>query len=235
MNKKGKLIVFEGIDGSGKSTQTKLLLNYLKDKRYGVEKIDFPRHGEKASVFVDNYLLGKYGTASEVGALRASIFYACDRYDAGFKIKEWIGQGKMVIVDRYITSNIGHQGGKIKNKKKRSEFFKWAMNLEFGLFGIPRPDITILLKTNPELSVKLSGTTSDKEKQKRIASYLGKEKKDIHEKDSQHLKDALSSYLQFAKEYPKYMKVVDCVEKGNLLPKEAIHQKILKIVQNVLK
>ena len=109
------------------------------------------------------------------------------------------------------------------------------MNLEFGLFGIPRPDITILLKTNPELSVKLSGTTSDKEKQKRIASYLGKEKRDIHEKDKQHLKDALSAYSQFAKEYPRYMKVIDCVEKGNLLSKEIIHQKILKIIQNVLK
>ena len=232
MNKKGQLIVFEGIDGSGKSTQTKMLLNYLKAKGCLVEKIDFPRHGEKASVFVDNYLLGKYGTALEVGALRASIFYACDRYDAGFQIREWLSKGKFVIIDRYITSNIGHQGGKIKNKKKRSQFFKWAMDLEFGLFEIPKPDITILLKTNPEISDRLAGTTTDKEKQKRIASYLGKEKKDIHEKDKQHLKDALSSYLQFAKEYPSYIKVIECVKKGELLSKEEIHQKIISLIKN---
>lgn len=230
---KGKLIVFEGIDGSGKATQTKLLLNYLKEKGYEVEKIDFPRHGEKASVFVDNYLLGKYGTAIEVGALRASIFYACDRYDAGFKIKEWLNKGKIVLVDRYVTSNIGHQGGKIKNTKKRSEFFKWTMNLEFELFKIPKPNITILLKTNPQLSNKLAGTSTDKEKQKRAASYLGKEKKDIHEKDIQHLKDALNSYIQFAKEYPEYMKVVECIEKGNFLSKEEIHQKIINLIQKL--
>ena len=231
---KGKIIVFEGIDGSGKSTQTKMLLEYLKAKGYSVEKIDFPRHGEPSAVFVDNYLLGKYGTAIEVGALRASIFYACDRYDAGFKIKEWVNQGKIVIIDRYITSNIGHQGGKIKNKQKRSEFFEWAMDLEFGLFGIPKPDITILLKTNPEISDKLAGTSTDKEKQKRVSSYLGKEKKDIHEKDKQHLKDALNSYLQFAKEYPKYMKVIDCVEKSQMLNKEIIHQKIITLIEKTL-
>ena len=231
---KGKIIVFEGIDGSGKSTQTKMLLEHLKAKGYSVEKIDFPRHGEAPAVFVGNYLLGKYGTAIEVGALRASIFYACDRYDAGFKIKEWVSKGKIVIIDRYITSNIGHQGGKIKNKQKRSEFFKWAMDLEFGLFGIPKPDITILLKTNPEISDKLTGTSNDKEKQKRVISYLGKEKKDIHEKDKQHLKDALDAYIQFSKEYPRYMKVIDCVEGKELLPKEVIHQKIVALIKKII-
>lgn len=231
---KGKLIVFEGIDGSGKSTQTNLLMEYLKKTGYETEKIDFPRHGEPASVFIDNYLLGKYGTAEEVGPYRASILYACDRYDFSFKIKEWLNSGKIVILDRYVTSNIGHQGGKISDKKERSRFFKWVFDLEFKLFAIPVPDITILLRTNPDISLKLSGTTTDKEKSLRRKSYLGKEKKDIHEKDKKHLKSALNSYSQAAKEFPKYFRVVDCVKNNELLGPEIVHQKIIKVVGEIL-
>ncbi|MCL5011063.1 MAG: thymidylate kinase [Patescibacteria group bacterium] len=231
---KGRLIVFEGIDGSGKSTQTNLLIEYLKKGGWQTEKLDFPRHGETAGIFVDNYLLGKYGTAEEVGPYRASIFYACDRYDASFKIKEWLGGNKIVVLDRYVTSNIGHQGGKISSKKERSKFFKWIFNLEFKLFAIPVPDITVLLKTGAEISLKLSGTTADKEKQTRLKSYLGKEKKDIHEKDRGHLKNALDSYLQAAKEFPDYFKVIDCVQNNKLLAPEIIHQKVVKAIRKIL-
>ncbi len=109
----GKFIVIEGLDGSGKSTQSKLLTQYLRKEGYKVEKIDFPQHGEKSAGLVDEYLNGKYGSSEEVGPYRASVFYACDRYDASFKIRKWLKEGKIVVSDRYVASNVGHQGGKI--------------------------------------------------------------------------------------------------------------------------
>lgn len=225
-------IVFDGLDGSGKSTQTKLLAERLRKEGYEIETFDFPQHGEKSAGLVDEYLNGKYGTAEEVGPYRASIFYACDRYDASFKIKKWLEEGRIVVSDRYVASNIGHQGGKIKDKEERKKFLKWLYNLEYGIFGIPKPNITIFLKTLPEFSLKLAHNIKDKEKKERREAYLGtSRKRDIHEKDADHLRNALNSYLQATKEFPKEFRVVDCIQKGKLLSPEIIHQKIWGIVK----
>ena len=149
---RGKFIVFEGIDGSGKATQVKLLKEHLEREGFKVEKIDFPRHGENPAFFVDKYLTGKYGTAEEVGPYRGSIFYALDRYDASFKINDWLKEGKIVLIDRYVASNIGHQGGKITDKEERKKFFRWLYDLEYNIFKIPRPDFTFIL-CPPSISI----------------------------------------------------------------------------------
>jgi len=228
---KGKFFVFEGIDGSGKSTQTKLLTEFFKKKGYKVEKIDFPQHGERSSAMVDDYLTGKYGSSEQVGPYIASIFYAQDRYDASFKIKKWLDEGKIVISDRYLVSNIGHQGGKIQNKKEWEKYVDWLYNLEYNIFRIPKPDYTIILKTSAEFSLKLSHNITDKDKQNRRKAYLGSSKKqDIHEKDKSHLVNALKSFLMVAEKYPRDFKVVECLENGELLPPDQINQKIIKIV-----
>src|SRR3989344_5128598 len=117
--KKGKFFVLEGMDGSGKATQTKLLVEFLKNKGFQVEKIDFPQYTKISAGLIENYLKGVYGSSKEVGPYRASIFYACDRYDLSFKIKQWLREGKIVIADRYIASNIGHQGGKLITDKDK--------------------------------------------------------------------------------------------------------------------
>ena len=228
--KKGKLIVFEGLDGSGKSTQTKLLELYLKRQGFKTAMIDFPQHGEKSAGLVDQYLQGKYGKAEKVNPYVASIFYACDRYDASFKLKKWLSEKKIVIADRYMASNIGHQGGKIKDKKERRKFIKWLYELEYEIFKIPKPDLTLVLKTNPEFSIKLADKITDKEKQERRKSYLGSRKLDIHEKDKSHLKNALASYLQAAKEFPRDFKVIECVKNGKLLSPEEIHLKVRELI-----
>ena len=235
---KGKFFVFEGIDGCGKATQTKLLAEYFIKKGYKTEKIDFPQHGERSSAMVDDYLNGKYGTSEEVGPYVASIFYAADRYDANFKIKKWLSEGKIVISDRYVVSNIGHQGGKIlrntstgsaRGKKEWKKYVNWLYNLEYGIFGIPKPDYTFILKTSADSSLKQSGNVADKIKQSRRKSYLGDSRKqDIHEKNINHLKNALDSYLMTAKEFPKDFKVIECLKKGQLLAPEIINQKITK-------
>jgi dTMP kinase len=231
----GKFFVFEGIDGCGKSTQTKLLAKFFIDKGYQVEKIDFPQHGERSSAMVDDYLTGKYGTSEEVGPYIASIFYATDRYDASFKIRKWLDEGKIVISDRYLVSNVGHQGGKIvKNKKDWLKYVNWLYNLEYGIFGIPKPNYTFILKTSPEFSLKLVENITDKDKIKTKLKYLSGGKKDIHEKDKSHLANALNSYLMAAKEFPRDFKVIECLDNGQLLPPDVISQKIIKEVEKKL-
>lgn len=236
MNKgAGKFIVFEGIDGSGKSTQTKLVINHLKRKGYKTAFIDFPQYGKKSAGLVEEYLTGKYGSPKEVGPYQASIFYACDRYDASFKIRDWLKKGKIVVADRYIGANIGHQGGKIKNKKERKEFFKWLYDLEYEIFKIPKPDFTFILKAPPKIAQSLSGKITDKEKKAKKKLYLGRKKRDIHEKDISHLIGAEQSYLHAAKEFPKDFKVIECFKNRELLSPKIIHQKIWKIIKKILK
>ncbi len=223
-----KFIVVEGPDGSGKATQTELIINHLKGKGVKVKKIDFPQYGEKAAGLVEEYLNGKYGTAKEVGAYRASIFYACDRYDASFKIKQWINDGYLVVADRYIASNVAHQGGKIADKKKRKEYLNWLYHLEYEIFEIPKPDFTIILKTSVELSHQLSSDIKNEEKRKKKELYLKGKKRDIHEEDKEHLQDSLNVYLEMADEYPSDFVVIECIEEGQLLTPEKVHEKIIK-------
>ncbi|MBU2634906.1 hypothetical protein KJ841_00320 [Patescibacteria group bacterium] len=231
----GKFVVLEGLDGSGKSTQSKLLIKRLRREGYKVEIIDFPRHGEKSAWLVDEYLRGKYGTAEEVGPYRGSIFYACDRYDAGFKIRKWLKDGKIVIADRYLASNIGHQGGKIKNRKERKKYFDWLYHLEYEILKIPKPNYNLILKTSPALSLKLANKITDKEKKARRKAYLGRSgKRDIHEKDKKHLENTLKSYLHAAEIFPKEFKVIECIKNEKLLPPEVIHEKIWKLVEEIL-
>jgi len=232
--KRGKFVVLEGIDGSGKSTQAKLLAKALEKEGYKISFIDFPQHGQKSAGLVDEYLTGKYGKkAKEVSPYQASVFYACDRYDASFKIRNLLKKGFIVIADRYIGSNVGHQGGKIKNLKERRKYLRWLYDLEYGIFKIPKPDINFILKIKPKIAQNLSKKIFDKEKLVKKKGYLG-HKKDIHEKDLSHLEDAEKAYLFAAREFPKDFKVIECFEKLKLLPPDVIHQKILKIVKKIL-
>ncbi len=234
--KKGKFFVLEGMDGSGKATQTRLLVDALRKKGYQVEKVDFPQYGKGSAALLETYLNGGYGTAEEVGPYRGSVFYACDRYDASFKLRQWIAEGKIVIADRYIASNIGHQGAKvIAHKKEWNSYIDWLHNLEFNIFKIPKPDCTLILKISPDLSMKMSSNTTNKEKKQKRILYLGDSKaKDIHEADRNHLVNTLKSYIAISKKLPKDYKIVECEDKGKFLPMDVIHQKILALVKSKL-
>ena len=232
--KKGKFFVLEGMDGSGKATQTKLLTEVLKNKGYDVVKIDFPQYGKGSAALLEAYLRGDYGASEAVGPYRASIFYACDRYDLSFQIKNWINDGKIVIADRYIASNIGHQGGKIiSDKAEWEKYIEWLHNLEYNIFQIPKPDFTLILKISPELSMQHSNKIKDAEKKQKRILYLGDDtKQDIHEADKNHLANTLKSYLAISEKYPDQYKIVDCQEGNDFLPIEVINQRIIKLVES---
>ncbi len=209
-----KFIVFEGLDGSGKETQTNLLIEVLKSIGEEVEVIEFPQYDKKSSALVEEYLSGKYGTAKEVGPKIASVFFACDRYDGSFLIRKWLKEGKFVIADRYVSSN-AHQAGKIEDKKGRREFIEWLYELEYGLFELPKPDKTIYLKITPEFAMK---------------SLKDKEGKDIHEKDIDHLRGAHQAYTDLIAEEDNF-EVVEVTENDEFLPPKEINKKILKILK----
>jgi dTMP kinase len=231
INLKNKFIAIEGTDGSGKATQTKLIIKRLEEEGYKVKKIDFPQYGKKSAGLVEEYLNGRYGRADEIGPYRASIFYACDRYDASFKIKKWLEDGFTVVTDRYVSSNAGHQGGKIKDKKKRKEYIKWLYNLEYDIFQIPKPDITLILKASPEVSYQLSSKITDKIKKAKKNLYLKGKKRDIHEEDKEHLKNSLDAYVQLSKENPDDFILIDCMKDEKLLSREEIHNKVKKVLE----
>src|SRR5947209_1104297 len=107
--KKGKFIVIEGTDGSGKTTQLNLLVERLRKEKKKIETADFPQYDNFSGAFVAKYLRGEYGTADEVGPYRGSIFYAVDRYDKSFEIRKWLEAGKIVLSNRYVSANMGHQ------------------------------------------------------------------------------------------------------------------------------
>lgn len=224
--KHGLFILIEGTDGSGKTLQTKILVKRLKKLGHKVQEISFPRYGNKSSALVEDYLNGKFGSAREVGPYRASVFYALDRYAASFDIKKWLKQGKIVVCNRYVGSNLAHQGGKISNKPERKKYFAWDYNLEYNIFGIPRPDISIILHVTPKISQELVDKKGERE-------YLHGKKRDIHEDDLNHLSDAEHAYLQIAKTFKEY-KLVECVEKNKILPPKIIHQKIYQLLNQQL-
>jgi len=210
---KGEFIVIEGLDGSGKATQTELLIESLRKQDQDVKFISFPQYEEKSSGLAEEYLSGKYGTAAEVGPKIASIFFACDRYDGSFKIKRWLKQGSFVVADRYTSSNM-HQAGKIRDEKERKKFINWLYDLEFEFFGIPKPDKIIFLKITPEFAFE---------------SLKSKKERDIHEDDFEHLKGAHQAYMSLIEAEDNF-EVIEVTENGSFLDPKTINEKILNIL-----
>jgi dTMP kinase len=223
---KGIFIVLEGADGSGKGTQFKLLAERLKAVGYDISVFDFPRYEEPSSHFVRSYLNGEYGDAANISPYTASLFYALDRYEAAPQIRKALKQGKVVLSNRYVGSNMAHQGGKFTNSGEQRGFFIWEDGLEFQLLGIPRPTVNIFLRVPAEVSYEL---ISKKEKR----SYTD-QTHDQHEGDINHLKQSVATYDTLCKLFPKDFKAIECAPDGNLLSIADINDKIWKQIKPVL-
>jgi dTMP kinase len=223
---KGRLIVIDGTDGSGKATQTKLLIKRLQKEGYKVRTEDFPQYSKKSAGPVEEYLNGIYGTSDELGAYIPSVFFAVDRYAASKRIRDYLKKGYVIVSNRYVTANMAHQGGKIKDLQAREKYLNWVTEFEYKFFNIPKPDLQIILHIPPEVSVKLI-------KLRGKQYYIGKKKKDIHESDLKHLRSAEKVYLQIAKKF-KY-KVIEGFVDGRLLTPEEVNNKIYPIVHGYLR
>ncbi len=225
--KKGKFIVIEGIDGSGKGEQFKLLLSRLKREGFKVATFDFPQYGKPSAFFVERYLNGRYGTLKEVGSYKASVFYALDRFDVAPRIQQWLGESRVVVSNRYVPSNMGHQGAKLKSAAERKKYLRWVYEFEYGIMGIPKPDISVVLHVPAHVAYGLIG-------KKRSRKYLMGKQRDIHEGSIEHLERAEQTYLEMAKMFPKDFVVVECTKDKKLLTIEEIHEKVWKEAMKLL-
>lgn len=222
---RGFFIALEGIDGSGKSTAAKLLARSLKQSGRRVHLVKFPRHGQSSAWAVDQYLNGKFGDAARLGPYVPGIFYALDRFAASAEIRQALKRGSIVIADRYVASNLGHQGGKIVDSKKRRAFIRWAEDLEHRIFGIPKPDLTIVLDVPPEIAQTLIA-------KKRRRLYILRGNRDIHERNRTHLAHAAEVYRQLSRR-PGYVRI-NCAPNGKLLSITEVHEKILEVIRQRL-
>lgn len=221
----GKFIVIDGTDGSGKTTQLNLLKNKLEAEGHLVEVADFPQYNTKSAGLVEEYLSGKYGTADEVTAYQASILYAVDRFDASFKIRQWLKEGKIVLANRYLSANLGHQGCKINNPLERKIFFNWVHDLEYKIFNIPKPDLSIILHVESTIAQNLA------QKRKR-EDWIGKTT-DIHEENLDHLKKAEQVYLEISSSFPDY-RLIKCTRNNEILSREEIHWLVWLTVSRII-
>lgn len=220
--KKGKLIVIDGGDGSGKATQTQMLLDYLQGQGIANKYITFPRyktsfHGRH----VGRFLTGEFGKNDQVSPYLSSLAFALDRLTARHQIMEWLKTGQVVVADRYVSANMAHQGSKLSGQK-REEFLRWVYQMEYKEHKLPKEDIVIFLYVPVVAAQKLMA----KVKGKGLAKG-----QDMAEADLEHQRRSIAMYEELSKKY-KHWVMVRCVDKkGELLSKEKIHQKVVEILK----
>jgi dTMP kinase len=228
---KGKLIVIDGTDGSGKATQVALLAERLKKEGKTIKIVDFPEYYKNFfGAFIGHCLSEQYYNWIKVHPKIASVVYAADRYESSEEIRNWLKKGYIVIANRYVSANQIHQGGKIKSEKKRDDFIKWLDEMEYDVFKIPRPDITLYLSLPVNIVLQL---LKDRESSKMKRAYL-KKKKDVHEADINFLKNSIKSALKLEKEVKNFIKI-ECSKEGKILSREQIHEMIYIKVKKVIK
>ncbi len=227
-SRKGKFIVIEGIDGSGKATQLKKLSDFLKSKNHKIATFDFPQYDKPSSYFVREYLNGRYGPFEEVGPQLASTFFALDRYDAKKEIMLSLTSGKIVLSNRYIGSNMAHQGSNLNSLEDREKYFNWIENFEFEILGIPKPDLNIILHVSADIVQRF---VDMKDQRTYIASGA---KRDILEANINHLKKAENTYKEMAEIFPDQFVVVECMKDNEIMSLEEVHSKVVSIVEPFL-
>ncbi len=219
----GKLIVIEGTDGSGKSTQFALLTQRLTDRQIPFRRLVFPRYAEPSSALIRMYLGGEFGSKpSDVNSFAASAFYAVDRY-ASYKQDwgPWYESGGLVLSDRYTTSNAVHQTAK-EPPEKRADYLKWLYEFEYDRLGLPRPDLTIYLDVPTDFTEQLM----------RRREQDTNTRADIHEQDMAYLSTCRETGRAAAAFYG--WTVIDCVKDGAMRSIEDIHQEICSHVSKLL-
>jgi dTMP kinase len=221
----GVFLVVDGTDGSGKATQTARLRDRLAAAGRDVVLVDFPRYGEPAAHFVERYLRGEYGALEHVDAYRASVFYALDRFDASFGIRDALARGGVVVANRWVSANKGHQMAKIRDAGERARFLAWVNRLEYEVLGAPKPDRTVLLHVPADVGFELVARKDER-------AYLRGHDRDIHEADREHLRAAEAAYLSLLHLDPAEQWCrVECVVGGRLLSVDEVAERVWESVR----
>ncbi len=216
--KKGMLLVIDGTDGSGKTTQVKLLSDFLAAQKIPFASISFPQYGQnKYANKVEDYLNGQLGPIEDQDPYEISKLYAGDRLAAKPKIEKWLQDGKLVLANRYTSSSKAHMGASLPIKE-RPKFFKWLNNLEYKENNMPKEDLTMLLVVDPKVGQQ---------------NVLAKPHSDLHENSLDHLQKANKIYRELSKTEKNWI-VINCMEKGKMKKPGDIHQEIVKIINDVL-
>lgn len=233
-SKKGRFIVIDGIDGAGKATQTKLLVEALQAKGQKVATIDFPRYYDNFfGGMIGQALRGDFGDFLAVHPKIASVLYACDRLESTKQVNAWLAKGYTVIADRFTSSNQIHQGGKCKTDRERKEFLSWLDKMEHEVLGVPRPDMIIYLSLPVAVSQELlkkakSGTEQKKKDFKK--RYL-KGAKDLAEENIEHMEASRKSAYSIIKSKNNWQ-MIECFDKKKKVLRtiEDIHREILSLL-----
>ena len=214
----GKLFVIDGTDGSGKQTQFQKLQERLDKEGIEYKTVSFPNYDSPSSSLVKMYLSGEFGeNAKDVSPYIASTFYAADRYATYKKdLEEYYNNGGLILADRYTTANMVHQAGKISDEKEREKFLVWLWDFEFNLYGLPVPTEAFFLNMPPEYAFKLMENRKNK--------FTHEDKKDIHERDKNHIIDSYNAACSLVDKYNWYE--VKCVKEDKLRTIEDIHEEI---------
>ena len=222
-DRKGKLVVIDGGDGSGKTTQSAMLIQYLESKDVPVKGFDFPRyyssfHGKT----VGRFLAGEFGKLDDVSPYLSSLAYALDRATAKEEMDMWLSHGGMIVCNRYATSNMAHQAAKLP-ESKRKDFLEWIDELEYKVHKIPREDIVIYLHVPWAVGMELTKKKGDR-------GYLNGDMPDIAEADTHHRMESEAMYIALSKKRKNWV-LIECVENGVMLSKDEIHQKVLTVLR----
>lgn len=222
---KGKLIVFDGNDGSGKATQVKRLIERLQSEGHKVRTIDFPRYYDNFfGKFIGECLTGEHGDFIKTNPRVVSVLYAADRFESKTQIEEWLAAGDIIIADRYVSANQIHQGGKIRDPQGRIDFMQWLDQMEHEIMGTVRPDMVVYLDVPVETSLENLKTKKENYTQG---------KADAAESDREYLTNSRDCALWLAGYYDNWRKV-DCVHKGAMRSIEDIHAEVYSLVLKAL-
>ena len=223
-------IVVEGLDGSGKSTQLRLLRNYLEEREIDFRDIHFPRLNMGVyGALVAEFLKGDYGTIESVHPKLVALLYAGDRKEHLWQIQEWLDNGYLVIADRYVNSNIAFQCAKIEDEDSKSSLKNWIMDLEFGHHQLVKPDLSVFLDVPMaaiERSLNSKRTGADRE-------YLDGHD-DIHEKSTLFQAQVREEYIRMTEEQKKFVRL-ECYDKDeNYHSTSEIHHNLIEMINPLL-
>ncbi|HKQ87084.1 MAG TPA: hypothetical protein VJS43_09965 [Candidatus Acidoferrales bacterium] len=221
MTARGKFIVLEGIDGSGKRTQLEMLACTLSERAVACDQVSFPNYSGFFGKLVARFLNGEFGPLEAVDPHFSALLYAGDRFESKPKMEAALASGKTLLADRYIGSNLAHQGARVV-REARSEFLEWLRHLEYRVYGLPAEDLVFYLRVPVDEAHRLIG-------EKAARDYTNR-RRDLQEADRAHLAAAAEVYDELARQ--KNWVTIDCIERksGQMRSPQSIHDEIISVL-----